>query len=142
MKLLTRRVSASKSSEEIMHIMKNSSCPGEATTFTESTFSICCIKRRNHRYRAVVPVRGYITDAQNGEVRLEIHAGPIDNLYMIFGSIFVCFVIGAVCRFIFTGGPIWTALILLSIGTLVFAQPFWNGIEILDLLEHKLTRNP
>lgn len=141
MKILFRRVNTSKTPEEIMHILKNSAYPGRKAVFSEDSFSMHCMKRRAYQYKAAVPVKGYIIDPQNGAVRIEIHANLLCYLCILIGLVFLRFGADAIYWWICTGGPQWTKLGISLLGLLISAMPLWDGIETLDLLEHKLTRD-
>lgn len=140
MKILSRRVSTSKSPEEIMHILQTAAYSGRDATFDETAFSMYCLKKRAFQYRATVLVKGKIIEPENGVVLLEIQARPYYFLTSFMWFMFVLGCIHAVYRLICDGMQGLETLGIMILGLLFSAQPLWDGIEILDRLEDKLTQ--
>jgi len=130
MKILTRKVTTAKSSEDAMQILKSSAHCFPKSKFEENRFSICCAKRKFNRL-SFMQIKGNWNQLEDHtSVSLEIHADP-------------CFFIGS--AFVLSGTVALILGSLLGIATILFGLigcgiSLGRGSELLDLLEHKLTR--
>lgn len=138
MKVLTRDVIILKSIEETTQILKSCAYHFPKATFTESTFSMHCPKRRNGGVLSLIHIKGsFFKDKENTKVILKIHA----NLYFAIGCLMI---FGGLIGLIYSllldviSWPFYLGAILL--GLLASGQFIGESSELLDLLEHKLTR--
>ena len=98
-----------------------------------------CAKRRSWRYFSLVCVRGLISMKEDHKtVLLQVHANK-----SFFGGCFIALLgIGALVGSVVFPFMHWTVCIgVIGLGLLIGAQTLCDGIEILDLLEFKLTRS-
>ena len=81
MKIRTRKVTVSKSAEEVLKIMKGASCPWARRWFDAHSFSFNRVVRGNGRI-SLIPVYGTVRELENQtEVTLEIHANAVCYLW-------------------------------------------------------------
>lgn len=138
MKILRRQVIVPKSIEEVTQILKSSAYYFPKAIFKESVFSMHCAKRHNGGYLSLTHIRGNILEDEDSTmVILEVHANP----YFFLGcAIIFLGIIGVFyCLVSYTNRWI-PCLGMILLGLLVSGQPVWEGLELLDLLEHKLMR--
>lgn len=138
MKIRTRKVTVSKSAEEVLKIMKGASCPWARRWFDAHSFSFNRVVRGNGRI-SLIPVYGTVRELENQtEVTLEIHANAVCYLW---GMISCAGVLLLLWQCIL-GGPGWrfSALFLL-IGIVGCGIPVMTASHILDQLEIKLKRD-
>lgn len=141
MRLLKRDVITSRTVPEVIEILHSSACRSAKAVFEQSSFSMHCIKRVN-LYRGVVvpiPVKGIILEGEEDtHICLEIHttiAFYISCIFVLAG------LIGSVYGFV-SGSDNWFSnTVEIAIGLLVLGFECMRGTEVLDLLEHKLTRS-
>ena len=138
MKILKRQVVVSKSAEEIMQILKSCAYRYSKSTFEETEFSMCCPQRYNGGIPALTRIKGHLTEnGGNTTVILEVHA----DFLFYFGLLFV---FSGLLKLIYslatcTGSWIF-CLVAILLGLVFSSVPAWAGVEHLDIIEHKLTR--
>lgn len=139
MKVITRQGSVSKSVEEATRILKSSAYYLPKAIFEKSAFSMHCARRRNGGYLSPTHIRGHIfAGEESTEVILEIHA----NLSFYLGcAIILLGLIWLLYGFLWNRNIWIPCLGTASLGLLISAQFLWEASEMLDLLEHKLTRS-
>lgn len=138
MRILKRDVLTSKSVAEVKVILMSSAYSREKAKFEENSFSIQCAKRHNGRYLWLVPVKGCV-DECNGKTRIaiEIHA---DINWFIGGVIALSGLVGLLFSLAFSTNRWIPQLGTILLGLIIAGETWWKGFEVLDLLEHKLTR--
>lgn len=138
MKILTRHVLTSKSIDEVTQILRSSVYFGSKAKIDKSAFSMYCARRHTGRCLWLIPVRGNIEEREDKvEVTLEIHA---DINGFVGGVIVLLGVIELICGLVFFPNRWIPYLGTILLGLIVAGESFWKGFQLLDLLEHKLTR--
>ena len=85
----------------------------------------------------LIPVKGKIISREaHCDIILEIHA----NLPFYVGLFVVLLSVALCVGMISQTATLIPYMGMLTIGVLIGSQSFWHGAEILDQLEHKLTR--
>ena len=138
MKILSKRVISSKPIKEVLCILNKSACPYTKAIFKRDSFSMHCAKRRSWWYLASVPIKGFIEEHEKHVVvALEIHT----NFSFWVGVIIALLGLIGECLFFFFESSRWIPYVgMIILGLIVSLQTFWDGAELLDLLEFKLIR--
>jgi hypothetical protein len=138
MVIYRRKIQTQKSQEDVLQIMQSSAHHGNCK-ITASSFSIKCSKRNQKGQMMFVPVKGQVVGSDGAtEVTLELHAGVE---VMIGLAILAIELITMLLQFIFPiAGKTAYSGILVGFGAVISIFYGFRGIEVIDLLEHKLTR--
>ena len=138
MKILTRMVSVDKSISEVVQTLKSSAYHFPAAKFNEYVFSMRCIKRRMGRHSTMMIVKGCILDNEDPtKVVLEIHANWD---FFLGAAIIILGIMGLIYCLIAKIDRWIPCLGMTTLGILISGQTLLEGVELLDLLEHKLKR--
>ena len=137
MRVVSRKVISSHSKEEVFQIVKNSSSRYRPAEFADNYFQLT-FPVRWHTQMGYIPVKGIVNHV-NGftEVLIEIHGGF--TLYI--GMLFFCvglLILGY--SLLARTSTIYSAVVCLGIGVLIYVIELFDGIACLDSLEHRLTR--
>ena len=138
MKILTRHVVVTKTAEEVSQILKSSAYYVPKPKFEQSCFSMHCAKRHHNGGKSLILVKGTVSEFEDKvRVKLEIHA----DLVFYYGiAMLLLGIIGIIYGIIAYSGNWLVGFGIVLIGLLLCAQPMSRGSELLDLLEHILTR--
>lgn len=138
MKILTRQVLIQTPIEETLQTIHSCAYFYPKAKFAKNTFSIYCARRHNGGYLYLTNIRGNILESNDRTtINLEVHA----NLYFFIGCTFTF--IGILCLFLHLISYIdrWIPFLgMILLGLLISGQALWTGFELLDLIEHKVTR--
>lgn len=136
--ILKRQVVTEKTAEEVMRILKSSAYYFPEGVFEKSSFSMHCSKHRNGSLIPLIPVSGTVLECEGvTEVLINIHA----NLNIFLGAVAVsASIIGGICCLLSHTNRWFPCLGAVLLGLLFIGQALWEGSELLDLLEHKVTR--
>lgn len=138
MKILKRSVLTRSSAEEAARILKTCANDPAGFRFTDSLYSMDCTTRRTGEFlsRACVTGRVY-GDPGAAAVDIEIHGDPAFS----FGeALLLLGFIALLYSLVFSRAGWFLYLGLMVIGLFPMAQTLCRGTELLDIIEHKLTR--
>ena len=138
MKVITRRVVVSKSAEEIIQILKSCAYRYSKSKFEKTAFVIRCPKRYNGRFPVLTKIKGHISENEvNTTVILAVHVGFL----FYFGLVFIFSgLLGLIYSLVASTGSWVFGLAGILFGVVFSGVPICDGIEHLDIIEHKLTR--
>ena len=139
MVIYKRSVRCQKSYEEACAILKSSAYGGEFK-IENDYFSLLCSKRTFRGQLMFQRASGRLTSSDNRvEATFEIHGG-IELLIAI--AMTGCGMFLFLFNLLFKGfdQALFPFLTSVGMGLLIACVPLCRGIEIIDLLEHKLTR--
>ena len=140
MKLFSRSIVVPKTYEDAYKIIKSSARIHRKKVFTEQAFSIHCAQKIGAGWRdfSPIPVKGTITPQDSSvKVTLTVHAG--------FGFYLGCFfillgIIGLLWSLISLPAGWITHVGIILFGAVISGTYVYSGIDLLDVIEHKLLR--
>ena len=137
MRVLSRKVLTTHSKEEIFQILRNSASRYHSAEFEDVCFHIH-FPIRWHKQLGFIPVSGTIKVHNTvTEVYVEAHGGFSLYVGMLFAFIAVLIAVFG----LFTKTPnIYSSLICMGVGIVVYIVDLFDAITCLDSLEHRLTR--
>ena len=141
MKLLSRNVTVHKSCDEIREILRTCA-HREQFEYSDGTFCVLCAKRNERGRFFIATVKGTVSQTADGaEVKLKLHG----NVGVYLGAAFVLcglaklliFGIMSLLNIVqFEYGGLFDILFGIIVGGFIALRE----VELLDLVEHKLTR--
>ncbi len=137
-----RRIQTNKTYEDVCEVLQSSSYCGDFKIENDH-FSLRCSKRNQRGQIMLYRVSGQLIRGESTvDVIFEIHGG-IEVLIAI--GIFACSLINFLYLFLTheihdVGNSVFAFLIMIAFCFILCFFPLARGIEIIDLLEHKLTR--
>ena len=137
MRIISRIVVTSRSTDEVTQILKNASSIYRPIKLVDNCFELA-FPIRWHRNPGILPVKGTI-EHKNGftEVKIEIHSGLVFRFIMAL--LLIAFLI-SVYGLLFQSASVYQVLAIVGVGILVYVLELFDGITCLDSLEHRLTR--
>ena len=137
MRIISRIVVTSRSTDEVTQILKNASSIYRPIKLVDNCFELS-FPIRWHRNSGILPVKGII-EHKNGftEVQLEIH----NRLLFCFGMLFFFLgILASTYSLLVKEVSIYPVLVGFGIGFFAYMIELFDGITCLDSLEHRLTR--
>ena len=140
MVIISRNILSSKSKEEVLRILKDSSSVYFKRHFEDEQFSFYFPLSGPRKMKSYSLVKGYISQKNEGtEVHLEICA---NTLFYIILFPLLLIGIASLLQGLFSGSSkAIVGVFDFAFCGLVYITALLSGIETLDHLEHKLTRN-
>lgn len=141
MRLFRRSVIVQKSHEDVCNIIRSSAYYGQCS-FEGDTFSMQCVKRHTNGHLLAFPVKGTIRSTSDGvHVDLEMQMSVGVYIGAAFGVLGLLAMLIDLLRCLAGYQTVWYAGAMNIVFGLIIAGFFaGRSLEILDLLEHKLTR--
>lgn len=136
MTILSRKVTVSKSYEEVYDIIKSSAYCFPKGHFSAYTFSMHCAKRYNRGVISVIPVNGKIIKKPK---QIDVHFAIQVDFGMLLGCVLfafgiVCLLLCAILHF-----SRWIPCVGASVlGMIMIGHSLWEGKKLLDRLEQRI----
>ena len=136
--VLKRKVTVSKKAEDVRSILKSCSYYIPKAVCEDADFSFYYPKRHTRQGMTLVPVKGMIERGADGTtISLEIHANPL----FYVGCAVAVFGVCCLVRSLLMQTEGWFAsLLFMLMGGVFSGVSLCTGIEVLDLISHKLKR--
>lgn len=133
-----RNVLTNKDYEAVCQIIQ-SSAYYDSCRIENNTFSIMRARRGTKGQLVFTPVTGTLIDCDGGtRVTLELGAGVV---FLVGIAVFLLGLIAVLAKLLFPAFGSWAGSIpTVGVGALIAVFSWLRGMEIIDLLEHKLTR--
>ena len=138
MKLLMRRVTTKKTVNEVIQILKSCAYDSGKVGVENSQYSMYCSTRRNGEYLSLVHVAGGIySSGASTLVELDVYA---DYIFFLGLAIVLLGTTAFICSLVLSPARWYVYLGLILLGVFPIVQTLCRDLELLDIIEHKLTR--
>lgn len=140
MKILSRSVEVSKSTDEVNKILRTSAFVFSKSKFAANSFKFYVKRKHQSRgiYPALIPVSGDISSCKgNTKVNMEVHA---DVSAVLGGILLLIGMIGIVWCYLKYSQWWFSYLGMILVGICIVLIYLGEGKDVLDQLENKLLR--